>query len=90
MATALFGMWTYKQDKLLDMHHQKSMRTGLTIVAGMKYSMLQNNREAIQHSLEEMTSVGTLKEMSLLNKEGRVVYSSNVSLVGRNLDESTN
>jgi diguanylate cyclase (GGDEF)-like protein len=90
MATALFGMWTYRQDKLLDMHHQKSMRTGLTIVAGLKYSMLQNNREGIQQSLEEMASVGTLKEMSLLNKEGRIVYSSNVSLVGENLDKGTN
>jgi diguanylate cyclase (GGDEF)-like protein len=89
MTTALFGMWTYQQDKLLSMHHQKAMRTGLTIVAGLKYSMLQNNREAIQQSLEEMASVGTLKEMSLLNKEGRIVYSSNASLIGQNLDEST-
>jgi len=89
MTTALFGMWTYQQDKLLSMHHQKAMRTGLTIVAGLKYSMLQNNREAIQQSLEEMAAVGTLKEMSLLNKEGRIVYSSNVSMIGRNLDENT-
>ena len=36
MTTALFGMWTYQQDKLLSMHHQKAMRTGLTIVAGLK------------------------------------------------------
>jgi diguanylate cyclase (GGDEF)-like protein len=90
MATALFGMWRYQQDKLLDMHRQKSMRTGHTIVAGLKYSMLQNNREAIQQSLEEMVLVGTLKDMSLLNKEGSIVYSSNVSLIGQNLDKSTN
>jgi GGDEF domain-containing protein len=51
--------------------------------------MLQNKREAIQQSLEEMAGGGTLKEMSLLNKEGRIVYSSNVSMICRNLAEST-
>ena len=66
------------------------MRTGLTIVAGLKYSMLQNNREAIQQSLEGMASVvGTLKEMSLVSKEGRIVFSSNASLIGQGLDERT-
>jgi len=90
MATALLGMWAYQQDRLLSMHHQKAMRTGLTIVAGLKYSMLQNNSEAIQLSLEEMAVVYTLKEMSLLNKEGHIVNSSNLSMIDQNLDERTN
>jgi diguanylate cyclase (GGDEF)-like protein len=88
MGTALFGMWSYQRGKLLATHHQKAIRTGRTIVAGLKYSMLQNNREAIQNSLEEMTRVGTFQAMSLLNKEGRIVYSSNRSLIGKILDEN--
>jgi diguanylate cyclase (GGDEF)-like protein len=90
MGAALFGVWTYQRDRLLAVHHEKAKRTGQVIVAGLYPAMLENNNGAIQRSLMQMAKVDTFLTLSLLNKEGRIIHSSDLNSLGKTLDKQTN
>lgn len=87
MGIALFGMWTYQRDKLIEMNHQKAMQAGLTMKAGLILAMLHNDREALQATINEMAQAAELSRISLMNIEGRIVLSSDPSLAGSFLDK---
>jgi signal transduction histidine kinase len=58
------------------------------IKKGIRYSMLTNDREAIQRTIEELTSVKHIKEIRLFDSRGRIYYSSRPSDVGKQVDRS--
>jgi diguanylate cyclase (GGDEF)-like protein len=89
MSVGLYGLWSYQRGKLLDMRRQKALQTGRTIEAGLRYAMLQNDKKAIQASLEDMVQAESLISISLLNKEGMIASSSDIAMVGRVLNKDT-
>lgn len=89
MSVGLYGLWSYQRGKLLDMSRQKALQAGRTIEAGLRYAMLQNDKKAIQASLEDMVQAESLTSISLLNKEGMIASSSDIAMVGRVLDKET-
>jgi hypothetical protein len=52
------------------------------IKKGIRYSMLTNDREAIQGTIEELTSVKDVKEIKLFDARGRIHYSSRPTDIG--------
>lgn len=58
------------------------------IKKGIRYSMLTNDREAIQRTIEELSSVKDIKEIRLFDGKGRIYYSSRPADVGRRVDRS--
>ncbi|MBU0483185.1 MAG: diguanylate cyclase [Proteobacteria bacterium] len=87
MSVALYGMWTYQRDKLIEMTHKKSMQAGFTIEAGLRSSMLQNDRQSLNETMDEMVRVADLAGISILDLKGRIVMSTDSSEVGSILDK---
>jgi len=57
------------------------------IQKGIRYSMLTNNREAIQRTIEELTSVKDIKGLRLFDGKGRTYYSSRHEDIGKQVDK---
>ncbi len=76
LAGALFGLWTYQQDKLVTMTSRRAMQAGFTVEAGLRTAMLANDRQAVRSIMAEMLKVANLSEISILDPKGRVVISS--------------
>ena len=54
----------------------------------IRYSMLTNNRDAIQETIEELMSVKDLKGIRLFDGKGRIYYSSKQEDIGKQVDKS--
>ncbi len=80
---ALFGLWTYQQDKLVTMTSRRAMQAGFTVEAGLRTAMLANDREAVRSIMAEMIKVANLAEISILDPSGRVAISSKRAKEGR-------
>jgi len=85
---ALFGLWTYQQDKLVTMTSRRAMQAGFTVEAGLRTAMLANDREAVRTVMAEMINVANLAEVSILDIRGRVVISSRRAREGRIIDRN--
>ena len=87
---ALFGMWTYQQERLVSMTSRRAMQAGFTVEAGLRTAMLANDRDAVRAVIAEMIKVANLAEISILDPRGRVVISSRRSKEGLVIDRDTN
>ncbi len=58
------------------------------IKKGIRYSMLTNNRDAIQGTIGELTSVKDVEGIRLFDGKGRIHYSSRPTDVGNQVDRS--
>ena len=85
----IHGVLTYQRDKLIRMNSRHAMQTGHTIVAGLSSSMLQNDREASMEIIENMITEADLSRISVLNKAGEIVMTSESSLAGVVLDKNS-
>jgi two-component system, NtrC family, sensor kinase len=54
----------------------------------IRYSMLTYNREAVQRTIEELTSVKDVKRIRLFDSKGRIYYSSKQADIGKQVDRS--
>ncbi len=89
ISMVLYGVLIYQRDKIIQMNSHNSMQTGLTIVAGLSASMLQNDREASLEIIENMLATANISRVSVLNKEGKIVMTSEESLSGKVLDKNS-
>lgn len=89
LAGALFGMWTYQQDRLVSMTSRRAMQAGFTVEAGLRTAMLANDRDAVRSVIAEMIKVADLAEISILDPRGRVVISSRRSREGMVIDRDS-
>lgn len=87
MSAILLGMWTYQRDKLIGIHTQNALQAGLIVKAGLQSSMLQNDRDSSQNVIKDMIGVADLSRINVLNKNGKIVLTSDPSLAGKVLDK---
>ncbi len=80
LAIALFCMWTAQRNKVVSMAQAEAMQAGLTIKAGLRVSMLQNDRPAIKKTIAEMVEAGHISRISVLDINGRVKMTSDAAL----------
>ena len=85
----LYGVLTYQRDKLITMNSHNAMQIGQTIVAGLSFSMLQNDREASIEIIKNMLNSANLSRISILNQDGQVIMTSEPSLAGMVIDKNT-
>lgn len=85
----LYGVFTFQRDQIITMNSHNSMQTGLTIVAGLSSSMLQNDREESMKIIEDMLNTADLTRISVLNKEGKIIITSEESLAGMVLNKNS-
>ena len=89
LAVTIFGMWTYHHERLLEMTQNEAVQAGLTVEAGLRNSMLMNDRQSIQSTIDEMIRVTKLSRIHILDNGGRVVFSSNSELLGTKFDKES-
>ena len=86
MGMVLFGIYTYQRDRLLEVTSQRAMRLSDVIVAGLRSSMLQNDRTRTMQSIETILRVAGSERISVLNPAGGVVMTTDPALAGKTLD----
>ena len=89
MGVTLLGMWDYHHDRLLEMTQLEANQAGLTIEAGLRASMLKNDRQAIQSTIDEMIRVTKLSRIHILDSDGRVAMSSTPDMPGKIFDRDS-
>lgn len=85
----LFGMWDYHRDRLVKMTELEATQAGLTIEAGLRASMLKNDRPALQETIDEMIRATKLSRILILDRTGRVALSSDPAMPGKVFDRET-
>lgn len=88
MAMVLFGMYTSQRDKLLEQAGRQSKVLSEVIVAGLRSSMLQNDRDQCLQSIRSILFVAGAERISILNRAGSVVLTTDATLAGRELDRT--
>ena len=87
LGITLFGMWHYHRDRLIEMTQQEAIQAGLTIEAGLRSSMLKNDRAAIQETIDEMIRVTKLSRINVVDSRGRVAHTSDSAMKGKVFDK---
>lgn len=85
LGATLFGMWKYQQGMYLADTRRDAELVGRSIETLLQYSMLHNDHQAIQPSLERLRSYPPLKRISIVNTNGVVASSSDTNEVGKRL-----
>lgn len=87
ISTVLFGIWMYERDELIRMAHNEAMQASQTIEKSLRSSMLENDREALRATIDEVSQiVAPPSRISVLAVNGRIAFSSQKSLVGKVVD----
>jgi diguanylate cyclase (GGDEF)-like protein len=86
MGMVLFGVYTYQRDRLLDLAGQQAIDLSEVIVAGLRSSMLQNDREQSIQSIKTIMQVAGTRLICILNSSGKIAQTSDPTLEGMALD----
>ncbi|MHB8810452.1 MAG: sensor domain-containing diguanylate cyclase [Desulfobulbaceae bacterium] len=89
VAMVLFGVYTYQRDRLLAMAVQQATSLSEVIVAGLRSSMLQNDRTRTMQDIETILRVAGNERISVLNPAGRIAMTTDPALAGKVLDRKT-
>ncbi len=89
MGMVMYGVWTYQRDRLLEMSSRRAMNLSDVIVAGLRFSMLQNDRSGSLESINTILDVAGASRISILNAEGGIVLSTDPTREGLAPDRST-
>ncbi len=87
MGMVLYGVWTYQRTKLVDMNSQHAIQMSDVIVAGLRSSMLQNDRAESMRSIRKILQVADTSRINVLNLNGRIVMTSDPDLKNKILDK---
>ncbi|HFQ90187.1 MAG TPA: diguanylate cyclase [Desulfobulbus sp.] len=87
MGMVLYVSWTYQRDRLVEQTSRHALQTGLLIEAGLRTSMLLNDREATMETIRKMLRLKGFSLINVMNNRGEVVMSSDPAQVGRTLDK---
>ena len=89
LVVTLFGMWSYHQERLLEITQLEATQAGLTIEAGLRSSMLKNDRQSIQLTIDEMIRITNLSRIHILDSTGRVAFSNDPAMPGEMFDKDS-
>jgi diguanylate cyclase (GGDEF)-like protein len=89
IAMVMYGVWTYQRDKLVTLTSQKAIQLSDVIIAGLRSSMLQNDREETMRSINTILQAAGSERISILNTHSRIKMTSDPKLVGKVVDKMT-
>lgn len=90
MAIALYGIWTYERDQFVEIAHQEAMRAALTIEKALRNSMLQNDRQLVQHTMDDIATILVPpSRVSIVANNGAVAFSTDSQLIGATIDRAS-
>ncbi len=88
----IIGIYAYsnihsQSEVLLREVERHGIQLSETVKNGARREMLEYNREHIQETISNIASDPCLKEINILNKEGRIVYSTKERKIGMLLEQ---
>ena len=89
LCLVLVSVYSYQRDRLLELSSQRAIRLSDVIVAGLRSSMLQNDRQGSMQSIDSILRVAGNARISVLNGSGRVVMTTDPALVGTTPDRNS-
>lgn len=83
IGAALYGLWRYESSQLIAVARKEAMRSGRTIEKALRASMLKNDRDTIQRSINEISEiVEPPSRISIVGLGGKVGFSSDPAMIG--------
>lgn len=90
IGVAMFGIWTYERDQFIEMTNDSAKRGGQTIAKALRAAMLENNRSAVQSSVNEIAAIyEPPSRISIIDPGGLVAVSSDPALLGKTFNRYT-
>ena len=89
ISISMYGIWTFEKSRYIGLAQKEAMRAGRTIEKALRSAMLQNNRETIQQSVDEIHAIVKPAVISILSYGGTVAVSSDNSMVDRHFDRDS-
>jgi len=83
----VYGVWTYQRDRLVELTGQRAIKLSDVIVAGLRSSMLQNDRMRTMQSINTILRVAGTSRISVLNTAGKIIMTSDPAFEGMLLDK---
>jgi two-component system NtrC family sensor kinase len=90
LGSLLFGFtfMRYEENIMMNNLISYASSTADLVKKGIYYYMMTAHREAIEQTMEVIGSGAEIRDVAILDKQGKVVYSSRKSDVGRTVDKS--
>ncbi len=88
MGMVLYGVWTYQRDKLIEITSQHAVQVGQIIEAGLRSSMLRNDRKAGMKTIRNIFHGKKNSQIIVLNSNSEIVMASKPSLAGRVINKN--
>lgn len=89
ISVSMYGIWVFERDRYMAIAQSEATKAGKTIEKALRSAMLQNNRKAIQQSVDDISAIVKPSVISILSYESRVEISSDKSMLGRHFDRDT-
>jgi diguanylate cyclase (GGDEF)-like protein len=86
MTTAMLVVITMIRNSLLNVNEENARQLGSSISSSLKSQMLNRSPEQIQNTIKELGRNEHISKIFILNKTGRVDYSSDSTEIGKQLD----
>ncbi|MDH3330377.1 MAG: HAMP domain-containing protein, partial [Desulfobulbaceae bacterium] len=87
MGMVLYGVWSYQRSQLVDMTSRGAIQMSEIIVAGLRSSMLQNDKVESMRSIRKILQIADTARISIINDAGRTVMTSDPGLEGLVFDK---
>ena len=82
ISISMYGLWTFERDQYLVIAQNEAAKAGQTVEKALRNAMLQNNRAAIQQSVNDIHAIVKPSVISILSYEGLVTVSSDKAMLG--------
>jgi len=90
ISTALYGIWIYERDRLVEASHKEAMQAARTIEKALRVAMLVNDRQGIQASINEIGAiVEPPSRISIVSLDGKVAFSNKPSFASQTIDRNS-
>lgn len=86
ISVTMYGIWIFERDRYLAIAQDEAAKAGQTIEKALRSAMLQNNRVAIQQSVEDIHAIVKPSMISILSFGGKVAVSSDKAMLGKYFD----
>jgi len=91
-ALAIIGVYSYfsiraQSTSLLAEVERHANQLSETVRKSTRYGMMLNQREYVHEIINDVGTDPAIEEVRVLNKEGKIIYSSNASNIGRMVDK---
>jgi two-component system NtrC family sensor kinase len=86
----LFGLFNLRSEQRFSQDQVERMANRITdlIVRSTHYEMLRNDKDALVNMIQQVGTEPGIDRIRVLNKDGRIVYSSDASEVGRAVEHT--